>query len=74
MIRLNNKTNHLESKIHCKNQFPANERVGRTLRCDICDIEINLRCKVNHTQSKKHIKNEHDCKCDSLFLVSSDNI
>ena len=74
VIRLGNKTNHLESKIHCKNQSPASERVVRTWRCDICNVEINCRCKVNHLQSKKHIKNEYNCKENSLFLVSDDII
>ena len=68
VINLGNKTNHLSSKKHLKNQSStssdsANENFHRTWRCDVCDIEINLRSRTNHLKSQRHLRNE-SARCE----------
>jgi|SRR5271169_633622 len=65
VINLGNKTLHLRTKKHFRNQSSTNGDNGgenecsyRSWKCDDCDIEISLHSKENHLKSKKHIANE----------------
>src|SRR5271169_6459280 len=65
VVKLGNKTNHLNTKKHYKNQLStsgdSNEYSYKTWRGEDCDIEINLHSKENHLSSKRHITNESLC-------------
>jgi ribosomal protein L37AE/L43A len=72
VIRVGNKTNHLQSKRHLKKLSPADECSGKTWKCDACDIEINLRSKANHLNSERHLRNERKGNNECLSSIDSD--
>ena len=49
VIKLGNKTKHLNTKKHMLCE--SGEDCGKTWTCDICDFEMNIYSKNNHLKS-----------------------
>jgi hypothetical protein len=69
IIRLGNKTHHLNTKKHLKNVYGnndiQNECLKKTWKCEDCDIEIHPRSKENHLKSKRHLRNNSSICSDN---------